>query len=433
MDWYYSADGKPVGPHSADDIESLFLTRQISADTLVWRKGLTQWAPLSETPEFLKHLDDELPPPLPPATPRAGPAVDDDILVDERIEANDEPRVDREPILNFSKASVAPHLAGPWTRYFARSIDLSIIASVLLTIIYWVLPSVNPKLYLQIYFVDPRAMFLILLPFAHFINAVIITLTGNSLGKAIFAAKAEPIDGRDRFGFGGNLAREFRVWTQGLALGIPILNLFTMVPAFRAVSKGAPAPYDFRIATVRAYSQSSVRRTLGILFGLSLYLGIAYLNAVDKMALEDLAQPTSWTNPATQITTMIPANWQYEIVQAPDGAMLYGFTNMKTGVVALLGRETAPNLDMTTYTTALARALAGTTPLGNWSVSTMPGVWKANGQMVPDSYPSTIYVTQDGADFWRIVYVDQLTTAPREIVEPEMSTALFGSAGVSVR
>ena len=432
MDWYYSSEGKPVGPHSVEDIESLFVTSQISASTLVWRKGLSQWSQLSETPEFSNLADDEAPPPLPPRT-HAAARPDAEILVEDKIYDIGEARVDREPVFNFSQALITPNLAGPWTRYFARSIDLSIIASALLTGIYWVLPSINPKLYLQIYFVDPRAMFLIMLPFAHFINAIIISLTGNSLGKAIFAIKAEPIDGRDRFSLGGNIAREFRVWTQGLALGIPLLNLFTMVPAFRAVSKGLPAPYDFRVATVRACSKSGVRRTIGMLFGLSLYLGIAVLNALDKVALEDLAQPTSWTNPASQITVAIPASWQYELVPGPDGATLYGFTNMKTGVVALLGLETAANLDMTSYTDALTRALAGSTSLGSWSMSSMPGVWKASGQMSPDGYPSTIYATQDGSNFWRIAYVDQLSTIAREIVEPEMSAALFKSAGLNVQ
>lgn len=427
MDWYYSADGRPDGPHSADDIESLFVTGQIGRETLVWRKGLAQWVQLSDIAEFSRLADEELPPPLPPRAP-AESAVEDGAILDDPVDV--EPDAHREPV--FSANEVAPRLAGPWTRYFARSIDLSIVASVLLTFLYLILPSISPKLFLQVYLIGTPAVVLLLLPLAHFINAVIITLAGNSLGKAIFAIRVQPIDGRDRFGFGANVAREFRVWTQGMALGIPLLNLFTMVPAFREVLKGAPAPYDLRIATVRAYSTSRTRRTLGILFALGLYLGIAVLNAMDKAALENLRFPSSWTNPATQVTTTIPAGWQYDIVQGPDGATLYGFTNLTTGVVALLGKETAANIDMSRYTAALTRALAGSTALGNWSMSNLPGVWKASGLMT-EGYPSTIYVAQAGSDFWRIVYVDQLSMTPREIAEPEMSSALFGSAGIRFR
>lgn len=123
MDWYYSAEGRPVGPHSADDIESLFVTGQINASTLVWRKGMPQWSQLSEAPEFSLVVADELPPPLPPRT-QAPVKSDDEVLVEDRVEDTDE--IDREPVFNFNKASVAPDLAGPWTRYFARSIDLSV-------------------------------------------------------------------------------------------------------------------------------------------------------------------------------------------------------------------------------------------------------------------------------------------------------------------
>jgi len=459
MDWYYSAEGAAVGPHSADEIESLFASRQITAETLVWRKGLAEWTPLADTPEFAHLIDDALPPPLPAARQQATAyAADGDVLVADRVgdyrpgsdrtDADESYRADDdesqragddeshragddgEPAFTLAPAPAAHALAGPWTRYFARSIDISIIATVLLTGIYWVLPWVNPKLYLQVYFVDPRAMVFLLLPVVVVINAVIITLTGNSLGKAIFAIRAEPVDGRPRFGLGGNLKREFRVWAQGLGLGIPLVNIFTMVSAYRAVLAGSPAPYDTKVATVRAHSQNRLRRTLGILFGLALYAVITAVNLVDKRAIDALELPSAWTNPTTAIATTIPAGWQYEAVTGPDGTTLFGFTYMKTGLTAFLGVETADNIDMATYTAALARGMGATTPLGNWSTASLPGVWTASGQMAPDGFPTTVYAAQTGNQFWRIVYIDQFSTTPREIIEPELTQALFRSVGV---
>lgn len=435
MDWYYSADSKPVGPHSADDIESLFVTGQINADTMIWRKGMPQWAPLADVPDFAGLQSDDLPPPLPPMTQPKSPAPEQTRAEREATEGPDEVDIDddgkpdREPIFNFGKASLTPNPAGPWTRYFARSIDLSVIGTVLLTAIYWILPSVSTSAYLQIYAVDGRAWFLILLPFSHFINAIIITLAGNSLGKAIFGIKVEPLPGNGRFNFGQNLAREFRVYTQGMFLGIPLLNLITMIPAFRAVSSTGQAPYDQRIAIVKAYSTSKIRRTMGMLFAIGLYVVIAYANAADRMAVAQLDRSTTWTNPITQRTAIIPAGWQYELVTAPDGAQLHGFANAKTGMVALLGLETL-NVDMTTYTAALSDALSSTTDLGRWAISGIPGVWMVSGQVRPEGMPSTIYVTQTGNDYWRIVYIDQINKTLRDIVEPEMTSVLFGSAGI---
>jgi len=106
------------------------------------------------------------------------------------------------------------------------------------------------------------------------------------------------------------------------------------------------------------------------------------------------------------------------------------FANMKTGVVALFAVETA-NMDMAAYTVGLTQGLSANITLGPWSMSNQPGIWTASGQMMPAGYPTTVYTTQDGNQYWRIVYLDQLTTTPRVIAEPEMSEALFRSAGVS--
>jgi hypothetical protein len=213
------------------------------------------------------------------------------------------------------------------------------------------------------------------------------------------------------------------------ALGIPLLNLFTMVPAYRAVLRGAPAPYDIGSATVRAYSQSPIRRTLGVLFGLALYVAITALNAVDRHAIEALEQPTSWTNPTTHLTTTLTAGWQYEPFTGPDGTTLYGFTHMKTGLLAVLGAETMPDIDMATYLRALTQGMSVNTALGNWSMSSLPGVWTASGQTAPSGFPATVYATQTGNQFWRVVYIDQLANSPRVIAEPELTEALFRSAG----
>lgn len=449
MHWYYSAEDAAVGPYSADDIENLFVTRQITAETLVWRKGLAEWMPLADTDEFAHLADVGLPPPLPLARQQATAGnARDAVLVAERAEpdqrAGGEPRTadDRDDgdghgnddnggaAFSFTAATVAPVLAGPWTRYFARSIDLSIIATVLLTVIYWVLPSINPQLLLQIDLVDGRVLFLILLPAALVINAIIITLTGNSLGKAIFAIRAEPIAGGTRFGFGGNLARELRVWVQGMALGIPLLNFFTMVPAFRAVLRGAPTSYDIGRATVRAYSDSRLRRTLGMLFALALYVGFAMLNVMDRAAIQSLERPISWTNPTTQLATTIPAGWQYEPATGADGAPLHGFANVATGRAAFLGLETAANMDMATYAAALSQGMSRTVTLGDWSMSNLPGIWTASGQLKSSGAPATVYAAQNGSQFWRIVYVDQFSTTPGQIAEPEMTAALFRSVGI---
>ena len=439
MQWYYSGDGAAVGPRTADDIEDLFVTRQITADTLVWRKGMADWVALGDTDEFA-HLTDAAPPPPPPEASRQAMAADGEgeTLLDTRradgdgraAAEDDHDEDDDEPTLEPAAGSAGPRLAGPWERYFARSIDLTIILSVLLTGLYLVLPWISLRLALDLYNAQPAAVTLVLLPLALFINAGIITLCGNSLGKAIFAIRAEPIDGRQRFGFGGTLKREFTVWLRGLALGIPVLNLFTMVPAYRAVGSGKPAPYDIGRAAVRSYSNSQLRSTLGILLGMLLYLGIFALNGVERAEQRALAQPSSWTNPITGASVAIPPGWTYEEIPTANGPV-HGFTSMKTGVTAILSYDPiAPGTDMADYTTAVSQNLAAFTTLGPWTASGTPEVWTASGRMTQGGYPSTFYAARGDTEVWRILYFDQLSTTPRQIVEPHLNEALFASARI---
>jgi hypothetical protein len=459
MQWYYSAAGAALGPHSADDIEDLFATGEVSADTLVWRKGLAEWTPLGDTDEFAQLADAGLPPPLPPSQRKATSYdADDDVLVADRLaddrlagRHDDDTRVTTSP---FTAATVAPVLAGPWTRYFARSIDMIIIISALSVGVYAVLPAVSPRYFSSIHLANPIAILIWLLPLAFLTNAIIITLFGNSLGKALFAIRAEPNDPDRHFGWGGNIVREFRVWFQGMALYIPLLSFFTMIPAFRRVLRGAPTTYDLGRVSVRAYSQSRLRRTLGMLFALLLYVGVTALGALDRSgplsgsptrsdtglpaqpALtapssgNEAARPTSWTNPTTQLTATIPAGWQYELATGDDGEPLHTFLNETTQRAAFLGLETADNMDMATYTAALAEGLRRTMTLSDWTLSNLPGVWTASGQFLSSGSRATVYAVQTGTQFWRIVYIDQLATTPGQIAEPELTTALFRSVGI---
>lgn len=459
MQWYYSADGAAVGPHSADDIEDLFTGGEIAADTLVWRKGFAEWTPLGDTDEFAQLVDADLPPPLPAAQRQATTYGDqDDVLVADRLADDshaDDYRGDaRAAALPFTTATVAPVLAGPWTRFFARSIDLIIIVLLLPTGLYFGLSFISPQLATRVMALDTRTMALLLLPLAFFTNAIIITLFGNSLGKAIFAIRTEPDDPDRRFGWGGNIIREFRVWFQGMALGIPLLSFFTMIPAFRRVLRGAPTTYDLGRASVRAYSQSRLRRTLGMVLALLLYVGVAALAAVDSSGIlnnsrtrsapapvsqpapsfsqsdSEAAGPASWTNPTTRLTTTIPVGWRYELATGPDGAPLHTFLNEATQRAAFLGLETPGNMDMATYTAALAEGLGRTMTLSDWTLSNLPGVWMASGQFRTSGSRATVYAVQIGAQFWRIVYIDQLAITPGQIAEPELTAALFRSVGI---
>ena len=69
---------------------------------------------------------------------------------------------------------------------------------------------------------------LLLLLGAFLVNAAIISIFGNSLGKVIFGLRAAPALEAGDFGFTWVFRREMRVWFFGAAVGLPIIALFTM-------------------------------------------------------------------------------------------------------------------------------------------------------------------------------------------------------------
>jgi uncharacterized RDD family membrane protein YckC len=48
MNWYYLDAGQQVGPVEEAQLEELFKTGRIQADTFIWREGMAYWRPYSE-------------------------------------------------------------------------------------------------------------------------------------------------------------------------------------------------------------------------------------------------------------------------------------------------------------------------------------------------------------------------------------------------
>ncbi len=61
--WYYTEDGKRIGPVTEVALRTLLRRRRISAATSVWRKGMADWQPLSTT-ELKSLFGTDSPPPL---------------------------------------------------------------------------------------------------------------------------------------------------------------------------------------------------------------------------------------------------------------------------------------------------------------------------------------------------------------------------------
>lgn len=318
-------------------------------------------------------------------------------------------------------------LAGPWTRYFARVLDVTVIIMALSFCLGYLTSEYAPHIYYSPVIQNQYLLFFLLLPFALLLNAVIVTVAGNSLGKALFGIKAVPLEvGRSTLTFKENILRELGVWCKGLALGIPLLSVVTMVIAFGKVRKKLPTSYDAGQFTVLSFSDNRLRWVGAFLAVLLVYGAALALGVYDSIQTEQISRPYNWTNPVSGATTTIPAYWKYELVETERGSVLYGFERPHSPIVAFLGVEEGDGIDLNDYAAALRQTLERTIDLGDWQYSEFQGAWKAVGKGKDgDKQNVTVHITQDGSKFWRIVYVDPTGQSSGEIGDPDMTKALF--------
>ena len=65
--YYYAVNGTQQGPVTIDQLRSLFASRTINRDSLVWKQGMASWTALQEVEELKSFLGGNTPPPLPGA------------------------------------------------------------------------------------------------------------------------------------------------------------------------------------------------------------------------------------------------------------------------------------------------------------------------------------------------------------------------------
>ena len=63
--YYYASNGVQHGPVTFEQMQSLFASRTINRDSLVWKQGMSAWTALKEVEELKSFLGGNTPPPLP--------------------------------------------------------------------------------------------------------------------------------------------------------------------------------------------------------------------------------------------------------------------------------------------------------------------------------------------------------------------------------
>lgn len=138
-----------------------------------------------------------------------------------------------------------PH---PWRRYLARMTDSVVVGALIWMIVGAVFFIVAPEEAARFFslFEGPLGSILDLmltLVVTSLSSAVLIGLTGFSLGKWLFGIRVVRPNGRP-IGVAAALEREALVLTRGLAFGIPLVSLYTLISSYRRLEDQGYSVWD---------------------------------------------------------------------------------------------------------------------------------------------------------------------------------------------
>lgn len=451
-DWYFALEGAPDGPHSEEVIRGLFLSGRLNGATLVWSEGMQQWESL-RLQEAFQNLR-VAPPPLPPQEPivrnirvpstvaSAVERVEPERVtisrsswapVSDELIASEDKKPDGwgEPILIPAAERRELNQNSPWSRYFARALDLTITGYVAGLGVGYALAYWAPSLYLQFVSQQSQVQNLLLLPVAFMLNGIVTGIFGTTIGKSVMALRFTYLNGH--LGLMGQIVRELKVWVQGLAFGIPIVSIFSGVFQYRRITRGLPASYDEGIVLVKQDDIPGWRRAIGMLACAFICIaGIAYTVWPEPVTYSP-PSPASiitmeWTNPDTSKSVMLPAGWTASAEDNGQGATVYVFNNADGTKQAIFGAEdeVAGLTDLVTYGRALKAGVAGTMTFGNFAQTQTPGVLRADGTFDSEGWRASMLITKVGTTFWRIVSIDT-AAAGGDVTVHALAAALWST------
>lgn len=395
---------------------------------------MSGWETLRGMPAFADVVPRRAPPPI-PAKPPAVPQLEP---VGAAATVEPEPAVDNpelgwgEPIFVPAAERREAHRHSPWSRYFARMLDLTITSFIAGFAVVYALIYLSPDLYRAFMAQQPTVQNFIFLPVAMILNGIVTGIFGTTIGKSVMGLRFTYLNGR--LGIPGQIGRELQVWVKGLALGIPIVSIFTGVHQYRRLGQGLPASYDEGVVLVKQDEMPSWRRAIGMIFCAAVFVGgVAWGYWPDNSTSYSppaavSRAPVSWTNPVTGKVATLPAGWTASAQDNGEGATVYVFNSDDQTRQAIFGVENSVTgiTDVQTYGRALKAGLESTMTLGDFAATGTPGVLRADGVFNSEGWRTSALITQVGNRFWRIVNVDTVARGG-DVTVPALTTALWGT------
>lgn len=150
------------------------------------------------------------------------------------------PTAGDQPYHPHAPAPGDPDLVGvvrPWVRYWARTFDMMFLLLVIAFLLGIVAPkALDDEVFSNLFgFVCTAAWVLI--------EPLYVVNWGTTPGKWLFRTRIVTVDGR-RPTYEDALMRSFRVWWRGLAVGVPLVSLATLIIAHGKLTTNGVTSWD---------------------------------------------------------------------------------------------------------------------------------------------------------------------------------------------
>jgi uncharacterized RDD family membrane protein YckC len=401
--WWYTEKEKKIGPVEEDELKQLLQSGKIGPRTMLWKEGMDSWGPLDEIDE-LQTLKAAIPPPLPP-------------------------KVSADP-LTFP-------LATRWPRFFARIFDVwwevllvsfavgAVLGRYSASFVGWINGPGNSLL-----------LGILCLPIALIADAFVYRVFGNTLGKALLGLKVGTLDAK-ALNFSQYLGRNFSMWVSGLALGFPLIYLFTMAHQSGRLGKGRQASYDESTGyRVRAKPIGWARTVaFGVAFA-GVFSVMVVLNGMEKKAernalLSSVSQDYSWENPITRLNAKIDSQWKNATQQNADGETVYIFSERTDHAEVILGTEHASGYTLDDYARAFKKSTSANMHFsdgGRFFERSGRQIWEDAGSMANStSIRLKVRIIRFGSVFWRVVTIQAMPYGYSDSLVEQLHAALWST------
>lgn len=114
-----------------------------------------------------------------------------------------------------------------------------------------------------------------------FVEAALLTLFGTTPGKALLRIRFILTSGTS-LTFSQSLSRSLKVWWRGMAIGFPIIFLFTANNAYKKLKANQPLSWDAETGIIVMHDKIGAPRIIAVVVIMTLYMGLIVLGSIPQ-------------------------------------------------------------------------------------------------------------------------------------------------------